>query len=303
LEVRDLKKHFPLRHGWWKRGAIRAVDGVSFSLQPGQTLGLVGESGCGKTTTGRMIARLETLTGGEIHLNGQDITRLGGAPLRESRRHIQMVFQDPYASVDPKMTVVETVAEPLAIRGLGTRAERRERAHQLLGLVGLDPTFGSRLPHQMSGGQLQRVGIARALALSPSVVVCDEPTSALDVSVRAQVVNLLKEIQERLGISYVFISHDMATVRHVSHQVAVMYLGRIVELAPAEQLFKDPQHPYTRALVSAVPIPNPRLEAQRPVQVLEGEVPSPADPPSGCHFHPAARWRRTSAKCRNPNFA
>ncbi|MEA2642909.1 MAG: peptide/nickel transport system ATP-binding protein [Chloroflexota bacterium] len=286
LEARDLVKHFSSGRGFLgrKRHVVHAVDGVSFKLSRGRTLGLVGESGCGKTTTGRVILGLEEPTAGEIRFDGVDVTRLRGAEAKRYRNRVQMVFQDPSASLDPKMRVGESVAEPLFLHGWEAGA-RAERVANLLDRVGLDPSLGSRYAHQLSGGQRQRVGIARALALEPEVIIADEPTSALDVSVRAQVINLLKDLQAELGVAYVFISHDLSTVRYVSDEVAVMYLGQIVERAPSEELFSQPLHPYTQALLDAVPIPDPRAEAQRHVMLLEGDVPDPAAPPSGCRFH------------------
>ena len=286
LEARDLVKHFATRRGLLgrQRRVVRAVDGVSFTLRRGKTLGVVGESGCGKTTMGRVILRLEDPTAGELRFNGVDVANLRGAEVKGYRSRVQMVFQDPSSSLDPKMRVGESVGEPLFLHGW-PGAARDERVAGLLDRVGLNPSAASRYPHEVSGGQRQRVGIARALALEPEVIVADEPTSALDVSVRAQVINLLRDLQADLGIAYIFISHDLSTVRHVSDEVAVMYLGQIVERAPSEELFREPLHPYTRALLDAVPIPDPVAEAQRATVVLEGEVPDPANPPTGCRFH------------------
>ena len=280
LEVRDLVKHFPRRGG----APVRAVDGVSFRLRRGTTLGLVGESGCGKTTTGRMLVRLEDPTSGQILLDGADVATARGGGLKELRSRIQMIFQDPYSSLDPRMTVRDCIAEPMAIEGRLGRRQRGERVVELMEAVGLDPALGARSPGQLSGGQCQRVGVARALGLSPDIVVADEPTSALDVSVRAQAVNLLRRLQRELGLSFVFISHDLSTVRYVSDDVAVMYLGQIVEMGPADEVFARPRHPYTRALIEAVPLPDPAAEAARRAEPLSGEIPSPADPPSGCRF-------------------
>jgi oligopeptide/dipeptide ABC transporter ATP-binding protein len=287
LEVADLSKHFQKKGRLFGAPgrSVRAVDGVSFSVRRGQTLGIVGESGCGKSTTGRMLVHLEEPTGGQIRLDGADVTHLGKRDLESYRRRVQMVFQDATSSLDPKMSIGDCIAEPLATRRAGTRQQRTERVHELMRLVGLPAEMAQRYPHQLSGGQRQRVGIARALAMSPEVIVADEPTSALDVSVRAQVVNLMRDLQAELNLSFIFISHDLSTVRYISHEVAVMYLGRIVEVGPSEAIFATPLHPYTRALLAAVPVPDPRLEAEREVIVLEGELPSPANPPSGCRFN------------------
>jgi len=287
LEVKNLKVHFPVKHGLFSRARefVKAVDGVSLSIAPGETVGLVGESGCGKTTLGRAILRLTEPTAGEIYLDGEDITRMDGANLRARRRKFQMIFQDPYGSLNPRMTVEQIVGEALDIHKLAdSKSARQKRIFELLKAVGLDPAYAQRYPHEFSGGQRQRIGIARALAVEPRLIVCDEPVSALDVSVQAQIINLLRDLQQQRGIAYLFIAHDLAVVEHISRRVLVMYLGKIVEEADARRLIREPQHPYTQALISAVPEVDPQTKRKR--IVLPGDVPSPIHPPSGCPFHP-----------------
>jgi oligopeptide transport system ATP-binding protein len=290
LEVRNLKKHYPVTSGVLTQrvvGVIRAVDDVSFVVREGETVGLVGESGCGKTTTARCILQLERPTGGEVLFEGKDLARMDEGELRAVRRRIQVIFQDPYGSLNPRMTVGQIVGEPLTVHGLvADRAAALARAADLLAMVGLSGNLADRYPHELSGGQRQRVGIARALALEPRLIVCDEPVSALDVSIQAQIINLLEDLQERFGLTYLFVAHDLSVVRHISDQVVVMYLGKIMEIADRRALYEEPLHPYTKALLAAVPIPDPTVEATREHTVLKGEPPSPADPPAGCVFHP-----------------
>ncbi|MGA3397614.1 MAG: dipeptide ABC transporter ATP-binding protein [Acetobacteraceae bacterium] len=296
LEVTGLKKHFPLRKGVLRRvvGHVHAVDGVSFTIAEGETLGLVGESGCGKSTVGRAVLRLTEPTAGVVKLRGREITHLSKAALRPLRRQMQIVFQDPFSSLDPRMRAGNIVGEPLRVHGIANRRERQERVAALFERVGLRPAQMRSFPHQFSGGQRQRVSIARALALDPSLIVADEPVSALDVSIQAQVINLLMDLQRSLRLSYLFISHNLAVVEHISHRVAVMYLGRIVEYADKATLFARPLHPYTEALLAAVPLPDPAL--QRTKHRVEGDVPSPINPPPGCHFHPRCPY--VEARCR-----
>jgi oligopeptide/dipeptide ABC transporter ATP-binding protein len=296
LEVRDLKKHFPVRGGLLRRvtGRVKAVDGVSFAIPSGKTLGLVGESGCGKSTLGRAILLLHEPTGGEVLLQGEDITALPREELLPRRRQMQIIFQDPYASLSPRRTVAQAIREPLDMHRVGTPADRDRRVAELLGVVGLSTAVQDRYPHEFSGGQRQRIGIARALALNPAFIVADEPVSALDVSVQSQVLNLIANLQREHGIAFLFISHDLAVIQHVSDDVAVMYLGKIVEMAPASELYRNPKHPYTKALLSAVPVPEPARRRSR--IILAGEIPSPAKPPSGCPFHP--RCPEVMERCR-----
>ncbi|MFO1079682.1 MAG: dipeptide ABC transporter ATP-binding protein [Reyranellaceae bacterium] len=297
LQVDGLVKHFPISRGLIRRkliGQVRAVEDVSFAIRRGETLALVGESGCGKSTTGRLVLRLMDPTAGSVRFKGEEIAGLDKGELRRLRRHMQIIFQDPFASLNPRMTVAEILAEPMAVHAIGDEATRRTRVGELLEVVGLVPEHGRRYPHQFSGGQRQRIGIARALAVNPDLIVCDEPVSALDVSIQAQIVNLLQNLQQRFGMAYLFIAHDLAVVKHISDRVAVMYLGKLVEIASKRDLYARPRHPYTRALLSAIPRPDPRLRAER--MLLAGDVPSPLAPPPGCRFH--TRCPFAQERCR-----
>jgi oligopeptide transport system ATP-binding protein len=302
LEVKHLKKHFPIKGGVFSKtiGYVYAVDDINFTLEKGETLGLVGESGCGKSTTGRTILRLIEPTDGAIYFEGQDITNLDKSAMRALRREMQIIFQDPYASLNPRMTVGSIIGEPLEIHKIAKGAEKEERVALLLQKVGLRAEDMRKYPHEFSGGQRQRIGIARALALNPKLIVCDEPVSALDVSIQAQVINLLEDLQAEFGLSYLFIAHNLNVVEHISNRVAVMYLGQIVELASDEELYRNPQHPYTEALLSAVPIPDPTVKKKR--IILEGDVPSPINPPKGCHFHTRCMYKDKICEEVEPEF-
>ena len=305
LKVDNLVKHFPIMKGVLIQkqvGAVHAVDGVSFDIVKGETLGLVGESGCGKSTTGRAILQLHRPTSGSVFYEGKDLVKLKGESLRKTRRRMQMIFQDPYASLNPRMTVGQIITEPMLIHDMTTQKDTQAHAERLLKLVGLNPAYTSRYPHEFSGGQRQRIGIARALALEPALIVCDEPISALDVSIQAQVVNLLEDLQAKLGLTYLFIAHDLSMVRHISDRVAVMYLGIIVELTTRDELYSHALHPYTQALLSAVPIPDPAIEANRKRIILTGDVPSPVNPPSGCRFRTRCPLAAEICKEKKPEF-
>jgi oligopeptide transport system ATP-binding protein len=305
VRVENLVKHFPITQGviiQRQIGAVKAVDGISFEIKRGETLGLVGESGCGKSTTGRTILQLHSPTSGHVYYQDEDLTCMTDNQLRKLRRDMQIIFQDPYASLNPRMTIGDIIGEPLDVHKIGTPDERRERVQELLNLVRLNPFFIKRYPHEFSGGQRQRIGVARALALNPKFIVCDEPISALDVSVQAQVVNLLEELQEKFDLTYLFIAHDLSMIRHISNRIAVMYLGKLVELAERDELFNNKMHPYAIALLSAVPIPDPIKERKRKRIILEGDVPSPAKPPSGCRFHTRCPIAEEICKVEDPPF-
>ncbi len=305
LQVENLRMYFPITQGILlqrKVGDVRAVDNISFFIRRGETLGLVGESGCGKSTTGRAILQLYRPTSGSVKLGGKELTLTKGEELRRMRRRMQMIFQDPYASLNPRMTVGDIIGEPLDIHNLARGKARQERVQELLRLVGLNPYFANRYPHEFSGGQRQRIGVARALAVEPEFIVCDEPVSALDVSIQAQIINLLEELQEEFGLTYLFIAHDLSVVRHISDRVAVMYVGKLVELADRNALYERPLHPYAKALLSAVPIPDPEVERRRQRIILTGDVPSPVKPPSGCRFHPRCRHARENCSVDEPPF-
>jgi oligopeptide transport system ATP-binding protein len=305
LQITNLKMYFPINRGVIiprRVGDIKAVDGISFNIYKGETLGLVGESGCGKSTTGRTILQLYKPTAGSVKYRDQELVGLNEVQMRPYRREMQMIFQDPYASLDPRMTVASIIGEPLRVHHAGSSTERIERVKELLNLVGLNPYFINRYPHEFSGGQRQRIGVARALALAPPFIVCDEPISALDVSIQAQVVNLLQKLQKEFGLTYLFIAHDLSMVRHISNRIAVMYLGKIVELTESRLLYKRPLHPYTKALLSAVPIPDPLVEKKRNRIILEGDVPSPANPPLGCHFSTRCQYAFDRCRAEDPAF-
>ena len=302
LEVQNLKKHFPIKGGLLRRTVanVKALDGVSFAINRGETLGLVGESGCGKTTTGRTILRLIQATSGDVKFENKSVIGAGRAEMRHLRRDMQIVFQDPYASLNPRVAVGESIAEGLKIHGIGNEKEQRDRVVAVLDRVGMNSSHMRRFPHEFSGGQRQRIGIARALVMEPKLIVCDEPVSALDVSIQAQVLNLLKDLQDDLGLTYLFIAHNLSVVEHISNRVGVMYLGRMVELATRDELFSHPMHPYTKALMSAIPLPDPTVKRER--IILQGDVPSPINPPSGCHFHPRCWLAQEVCKHEDPAF-
>lgn len=304
LEIKDLKKYFPIKDGIiFNRsvGAVKAVDGVSFSVEKAETLGIVGESGCGKSTTGRVILRLLEATAGEVIFEGRNILNLKNEEMRKLRREMQIIFQDPYASLNPRMTIGDIITEPLKVHKLyNSSAERNTRLKKLLDIVGLNYTHAKRYPHEFSGGQRQRIGIARALAVEPKLIICDEPVSALDVSIQAQVINLLEDLQQEFKLTYIFIAHDLSVVKHISDRIAVMYLGKIVEMANYEDLYKKPLHPYTIALLSAIPVPDPTFKRNR--IILEGDIPSPANPPAGCRFHTRCAFAKDICKTQEPEF-
>ncbi len=305
LQVVGLKKYFPISQGiifQRKVADVKAVDGLDFEIQRGETLGLVGESGCGKSTTGRTILQLYSPTAGEVYFQGKDLAKLKGEELRKMRRNMQMIFQDPYASLNPRMTVGDIVGEPLEVHNIAKGKEKKERVQELLQIVGLNPYFVNRYPHEFSGGQRQRIGVARSLAVNPDFIVADEPISALDVSIQAQIINLLEELQEKFHLTYLFIAHDLSVVRHISDRIAVMYLGKIVELTDRTSLYANPLHPYTKALLSAVPIPDPVIEEKRERIILVGDVPSPVNPPTGCRFHTRCPLAIDICKRVDPEF-
>ncbi len=305
LEVNNLTKYFPITQGiifQRKVADVKAVDGLSFFIRKGETLGLVGESGCGKSTTGRTILQLYRPTAGEVFFQGKNLAKMQSEELRKMRRNMQMIFQDPYASLNPRMTVGDIIGEPLEVHHIAKGKEKKERVQELLQIVGLNPYFVNRYPHEFSGGQRQRIGVARALAVNPAFIVCDEPISALDVSIQAQIINLLEELQQKFNLTYLFIAHDLSVVRHISDRVAVMYLGKIVELTDRTSLYKSPLHPYTKALLSAVPIPDPVVEEKRERIILVGDVPSPVNPPSGCRFHTRCPLAIDICKKVDPEF-
>ncbi len=305
LQVVGLKKYFPISQGiifQHKVADVKAVDGLDFEIQRGETLGLVGESGCGKSTTGRTILQLYSPTAGEVYFQGKDLAKLKGEELRKMRRNMQMIFQDPYASLNPRMTVGDIVGEPLEVHNIAKGKEKKERVQELLQIVGLNPYFVNRYPHEFSGGQRQRIGVARSLAVNPDFIVADEPISALDVSIQAQIINLLEELQEKFHLTYLFIAHDLSVVRHISDRIAVMYLGKIVELTDRTSLYANPLHPYTKALLSAVPIPDPVIEEKRERIILVGDVPSPVNPPTGCRFHTRCPLAIDICKRVDPEF-
>jgi oligopeptide transport system ATP-binding protein len=305
LQVKGLKKYFPITQGILiqrKVADVKAVDGLDFEIERGETLGLVGESGCGKSTTGRTILQLYRPTAGDVFFQGKDLAKLQGEELRKMRRYMQMIFQDPYASLNPRMTVGDIIGEPLEVHNIAKGKEKKDRVQELLQIVGLNPYFINRYPHEFSGGQRQRIGVARALAVNPDFIVCDEPISALDVSIQAQIINLLEELQSKFNLTYLFIAHDLSVVRHISDRVAVMYLGKIVELTDRTSLYSNPLHPYTKALLSAVPIPDPVVEEKRERIILVGDVPSPVNPPSGCRFHTRCPLAIDICKQVDPEF-
>jgi oligopeptide transport system ATP-binding protein len=305
VQVRNLKKYFPIFHGLLIQrhiGDIKAVDGVSFDLYKGETLGLVGETGCGKTTVGRTILRLYEPTNGQVIFEDVDLASLEGAALRHMRQRMQMIFQDPYASLNPRMTVGSIIAAPLEVHGVAKGKEKGRRVDELLEIVGLNPEFVNRYPHEFSGGQRQRIGIARALALNPDLIICDEPISSLDVSIQAQVVNLLEDLQEKFNLTYLFIAHDLSMVRHISDRIAVMYLGKIMELADRNEIYLEPLHPYTQALMSAVPVPDPEVQEKRQRIILQGDIPSPAHPPTGCNFNTRCPVAQEICFVEDPKF-